>query len=67
MRRECSTTQRRKFRKGDLIEETARKALFRGGKRNINDAPHHRINVSSVLVKAKWPAAGGWRPRGRLV
>jgi hypothetical protein len=35
----------RKFRKGDLIEVTARKTLFFGGKRNINEA--HRTSVSN--------------------
>lgn len=44
----------RKFRKGDLIEVVARKALFRGGKRNVNEG--HRITESNdfavVLVKA---------------
>lgn len=44
----------RKFRKGDLVEVTARKALFYNGKRNINEA--HRTTVSNdfdiVLVQA---------------
>ena len=35
----------RKFRKGDLVEVTARKALFFNGKRNINEA--HRTTVSN--------------------
>ena len=54
MRRVQYAAAGRKFRKGDLIEVTARKALFRGGKRNINEA--HRITSSNdfdvVLVKA---------------
>ena len=54
MRRVQYDANGRKFRKGDLIEVTARKALFRGGKRNINEA--HRITASNdfdvVLVKA---------------
>ena len=54
MRRVQYDADGRKFRKGDLIEVTARKALFRGGKRNINEA--HRITASNdfdvVLVKA---------------
>ena len=54
MRRIQYDANGRKFRKGDLIEVTARKALFRGGKRNINEA--HRITESNdfdvVLVKA---------------
>ena len=44
----------RKFRKGDLIEVTARKALFYNGKRNINE--NHRITAANdfdtMLVKA---------------
>ena len=44
----------RKLRKGDLIEVTARQALFRGGKLNINE--RHRINPANdfdvALVKA---------------
>lgn len=44
----------RKFRKGDLIEVTARKALFYNGKHNINE--NHRITAANdfdvVLVKA---------------
>ena len=44
----------RKFRKGDLVEVTARKALFFNGKRNINEA--HRTltenNFDVALVKA---------------
>lgn len=44
----------RKFRKGDLVEVTARKALFYNGKRNINEA--HRTleenNFDVALVKA---------------
>ena len=44
----------RKFRKGDLVEVTARKALFYNGKRNINEA--HRTTVSNnfdiALVQA---------------
>ncbi|MGI6599754.1 MAG: hypothetical protein ACOX3F_08685 [Kiritimatiellia bacterium] len=43
----------RRFRKGDLVEVTARKALFYNGKRNINEA--HRIdpnnNFDVALVK----------------
>jgi len=35
----------RKFRKGDLVEVTARKALFYNGKRNINEA--HRIDPAN--------------------
>lgn len=35
----------RKFRKGDLVEVTARKALFFNGKRNINEA--HRTLVEN--------------------
>ncbi len=54
MRRVQYDANGRKFRKGDLIEVTARKALFRGGKRNINEA--HRITASNdfdvVLVQA---------------
>ena len=54
MRRVQVDADGRKFRKGDLIEVTARKALFRGGKRNVNEA--HRITSSNdfdvVLVKA---------------
>ena len=54
MRRVQYDANGRKFRKGDLIEVTARKALFRGGKRNINEA--HRITSSNdfdvVLVQA---------------
>lgn len=54
LRRVMYDAQGRKFRKGDLIEVTARKALFRGGKCNINEA--HRITPSNdfdvVLVKA---------------
>lgn len=44
----------RKFRKGDLIEVTARKALFYNGKRNINES--HRIDPANdfdvALVQA---------------
>ncbi len=47
-------TNGRAFRKGDLIEVTARKTLFYNGKRNINE--NHRITASNdfdvVLVKA---------------
>ena len=54
MRRVQFDANGRKFRKGDLIEVTARKALFRGGKRNVNEG--HRITASNdfdvVLVKA---------------
>ena len=54
MRRVQYDANGRKFRKGDLIEVTARKALFRGGKRNVNEG--HRITPSNdfdvVLVKA---------------
>lgn len=54
MRRVQFDANGRKFRKGDLIEVTARKALFRGGKRNINEA--HRITESNdfdvVLIQA---------------
>ncbi len=54
MRRVQYDANGRKFRKGDLIEVTARKALFYGGKRNINE--NHRIATSYdfdvVLVKA---------------
>ena len=54
MRRVQYDANGRKFRKGDLIEVTARKALFRGGKRNVNEG--HRIAASNdfdvVLVKA---------------
>ena len=54
MRRVQVDANGRKFRKGDLIEVTVRKALFRGGKRNVNEA--HRITSSNdfdvVLVKA---------------
>ena len=43
----------RKFRKGDLVEVTARKALFYNGKRNINEA--HRTleenNFDVALVR----------------
>ena len=43
----------RKFRKGDLVEVTARKALFYNGKRNVNEA--HRTTFSNdfdvVLVR----------------
>lgn len=54
MRRVQFDANGRKFRKGDLIEVTARKALFRGGKRNVNEG--HRITVSNdfdvVLIQA---------------
>ncbi len=54
MRRVQYDTNGRKFRKGDWIEVTARKALFRGGKLNINE--RHRITLSNdfdvALVKA---------------
>lgn len=54
MRRVQFDANGRKFRKGDLIEVTARKALFRGGKRNVNEG--HRITASNdfdvVLVQA---------------
>ena len=44
----------RKFRKGDLVEVTARKALFYNGKRNVNES--HRIAPANdfdvALVKA---------------
>lgn len=54
MRRVQFDANGRKFRKGDLIEVTARKALFRGGKRNVNEG--HRITPSNdfdvVLVQA---------------
>ena len=44
----------RKFRKGDLVEVTARKAIFYNGKRNINEA--HSTSVSNnfdiALVQA---------------
>ena len=54
MRRVQYDINGRKFRKGDLIEVTARKGLFRGGKLNINE--RHRITFSNdfdvALVKA---------------
>ena len=54
MRRVMYDANGRKFRKGDLIEVTARKALFYNGKRNINE--NHRIATSYdfdvALVKA---------------
>ena len=45
MRRVQVDANGRKFRKGDLIEVTARRALFRGGKRNVNEG--HRITFSN--------------------
>jgi hypothetical protein len=45
MRRVMYDGNGRKFRKGDLVEVTARKALFFNGKRNINEA--HRTMVSN--------------------
>lgn len=54
MRRVQYDANGRKFRRGDLIEVTARKALFRGGKRNVNEG--HRIapanDFTVALVKA---------------
>jgi len=54
MNRLMIDTNGRAFRKGDLIEVTARKALFYNGKRNINEA--HRITSANDfdirLVKA---------------
>ncbi|HPT15818.1 MAG TPA: hypothetical protein PK388_00900 [Kiritimatiellia bacterium] len=54
MRRVTFDGAGRKFRKGDLVEVVARKALFYGGKRNVNEA--HRTTASNdfdvVLVKA---------------
>ncbi len=54
MRRVMYDGSGRKFRKGDLVEVTARKALFYNGKRNINEA--HRTTVSNnfdvALVRA---------------
>ncbi len=45
MRRVMADTNGRAFRKGDLVEVTARKALFYNGKRNINEA--HRIAAAN--------------------
>ena len=54
MRRVMYDGNGRKFRKGDLVEVTARKALFYNGKRNINEA--HRTltenNFDVALVQA---------------
>ncbi|MGD9782037.1 MAG: hypothetical protein AB7V14_07780 [Kiritimatiellia bacterium] len=54
MRRVMYDAAGRKFRKGDLVEVTARKAVFYNGKRNVNEA--HRTTVSNdfdvVLVQA---------------
>lgn len=54
MRRVTFDGTGRKFRKGDLVEVTARKAVFYNGKRNINEA--HRTTVSNdfdvALVRA---------------
>ena len=53
MRRVLYDGNGRKFRKGDLVEVTARKALFYNGKRNINEA--HRTleenNFDVALVR----------------
>ena len=53
MRRVMYDENGRKFRKGDLVEVTARKALFYNGKRNINEA--HRTleenNFDVALVR----------------
>ena len=54
MRRVMVDANGRKFRKGDLIEVTAHKALFYNGKCNVNE--NHRIapsyDFAVVLVKA---------------
>jgi hypothetical protein len=53
MRRVGYDANGRKFRKGDLVEVTARKALFYNGKRNVNEA--HRTleenNFDVALVR----------------
>ena len=54
MRRVMFDGNGRKFRKGDLVEVTARKALFYNGKRNINEAHRTLVenNFDVALVKA---------------
>lgn len=51
----------RKFRKGDLVEVTARKALFYNGKRNINEAhrtlPENNFDVALVRPNTVLPQA----------
>ncbi len=51
----------RTFRKGDLIEVTARKALFFNGKRNINEAhridPANDFDIALVQANAGLPLA----------
>ena len=52
----------RRFRKGDLVEVTARKALFYNGKRNINEA--HRIDPNNNFDVALVKPNVGLRRRG---
>jgi hypothetical protein len=54
MRRVMYDANGRKFRKGDRVEVTARKALFYNGKRNINEAHRTLVenNFDVALVKA---------------
>ena len=51
----------RKFRKGDWVEVTARKALFYNGKRNINEAhrtlPENNFDVALVRPNTVLPQA----------
>ena len=51
----------RKFRKGDLVEVTARRTLFYGGKRNVNEAhlttPSNDFDVVLVLANVGLPQA----------
>ena len=51
----------RKFRKGDLVEVTARKALFYNGKRNVNEshriAPANDFDVALVRANMGLPQA----------
>ena len=57
MRRVMYDGNGRKFRKGDLVEVTARKALFYNGKRNINEA-HRTLTENNFDVALVRPNAG---------
>lgn len=46
-----------RFRKGDLIEVTARRSLFRGGKRNINEA-HDKHPDADFTIRLVWADHG---------
>ena len=61
MQRVLYDSSNRKFRKGDLIEVTAQKAIFYNGKRNINEGhrtfPENDFSLSLVKANAGLPKA----------